>query len=125
MPRDDRGGFLSLDQPVINTIRCHRHESGSYGIFAVIDFSFGPYDARRASLHVQNAGLARELLAAAYEALTIHDPDAAPDALLGLINSPSANRIGEPAPHLAQPSGQAHPPCPSPACTPATPATGI
>ena len=77
--------FLSPEQPTISRVGCHRYDSKTRGPVSVVDFD-NPDRRTVLSFQIDDPAVARQLLAAAFEAVKILDPDAASDALLDLID---------------------------------------
>jgi hypothetical protein len=61
--------YFNVQQPDVDTIRVSRHDSERYGLEAIV------YFGDDVNMHVRTVAKARELLAAAFEALMILDPD--------------------------------------------------
>ena len=61
--------YFNVQQPDVGTIRVSRHDSERYGLEVIV------YFGDDVNMHVRTVAKARELLAAAFEALRILDPD--------------------------------------------------
>jgi hypothetical protein len=101
--------YFNVQQPDVDTIRVSRHDSERYGLEAIV------YFGDDVNMHIRTVAKARELLAAAFEALRILDPDGAAEALDALIE-PEPGLVIPPAGDAVARQKLLLPRCASPGC---------